>query len=49
MNGMRNEEMRRGAVVVRKLADGTEQGVLRWFGHVERMDEVHLGEEDNKI
>ncbi len=49
MNRMRNEEMRRGTVVVRDLADGAEQGVLRWFEHVERMDQVHLGEEDKKI
>ncbi len=48
MNRVRNEEKRRRTVVVRELADRAEQRVLRWFGHVERMDERHLGE-DNKI
>ncbi len=49
MNPVRNEEIRRRTVIVRELADRAEQGVLRWFGHVERMGERHLDEEDRKI
>ena len=36
MDGFTNEEVRRRAVIERELAD---ERVLRWFGHVERMDE----------
>ncbi len=49
MNGVRNEEMQRRTVVVRELADRAQQGVLRWFGHVERMEEGYFGEEDNNV
>lgn len=49
INRVRNEEMQRRTVVVRELTDRAEQGILRWFGHVERMDEGHLGEEDDKF
>ncbi len=32
MNRVRNDEMSRRTVVLKQLADGGEQGVLRWFG-----------------
>ena len=35
MERVRNEEVRRRAGIERKLAS---RAVLRWFGHVERMD-----------
>ena len=35
----RNEEVRRRAGIERELASRADQRVLRWFGHVERMDE----------
>ena len=35
---VRNEEVRRRAGIERKLASRADQRVLRWFGHVERMD-----------
>ena len=34
-----NEEAHRRAGTERELASRTDQRVLRWFGHVERMDE----------
>ena len=34
-----NEEVRRRAGIERELASRADQRVLRWFGHVERMDE----------
>ena len=33
-----NEEVRRRAGIERELASRADQRVLRWFGHVERMD-----------
>ena len=42
MDRVRNEEVRRRTGVTRQLADRAEQGVLRWFGHVERMAEGRL-------
>ena len=41
MDGVRNEEVRRRAVIERELASRADQRqrVLRWFGHVERMDD----------
>ena len=33
-----NEEVRRRAGIERKLASRADQRVLRWFGHVERMN-----------
>ena len=33
-----NEEVRRRAEKERELASRADQRVLRWFGHVERMD-----------
>ncbi len=34
MNRVRNDEMSRRTVVLKELADRSEQGVLRWFGHI---------------
>ena len=34
-----NEEVRRRAGIERELASRANQRVLRWFGHVERMEE----------
>ena len=39
MDRVRNEEVRRRAVIERELASRVDQRVLRWFGHVERMEE----------
>ena len=39
MDKVRNEEVRRRAGIERKLASRADQRVLRWFGHVEKMDE----------
>ena len=39
MDRVRNEEMRRRAVIEQELASRADQRVLRWFVHVERMDE----------
>ncbi len=38
MDRVRNDEVPRRTVVVRELAEQTEQGTLR-FGYVERMEE----------
>ncbi len=35
MNLVRNDEMSRKTVVLKELADRAEQGVLRWFGHID--------------
>ena len=47
MDRVRNDEVRRRTDVVRKLADRAEQGVLRWFGHVEIMDGERLAKKMN--
>ena len=39
MDRVRNEAVRRRARIERELASRAVQRVLRWFGHVERMDE----------
>ena len=39
---LRNEEVRRRAGVPYELAERVDESVLRWFGHVERMDEGRL-------
>ena len=39
---VRNEEVRRRAGVERKLSGRVDQSVLRWFGHMERMDEERI-------
>ena len=42
MDRIRNEEVRRRAGIERELASRADQRVLRWFGHVERMDEHRM-------
>ena len=42
MDSVRNEEVRRRAGIEKELASRTDQRVLRWFVHVERMDEYHM-------
>ena len=37
-----NEEVRRRAGIERELASRADQRVLRWFGHVKRMDEYRM-------
>ena len=39
---VRNEEVRRRAGIERELASRADQRVLRWFGHVERMDDYRM-------
>ena len=39
MDRVRNEEVRRRAGIERELASRADKRVLRWFGHVERLDE----------
>ena len=42
MDRVRNEEERRRAGIERELPSRADQRVLRWFGHVERMDEYRM-------
>ena len=42
MDRFRNEEVRSRARIERELGSRANQRVLRWFGHVERMDEYHM-------
>ena len=42
MDRVMNEEVRRRAGIERELASRADQRVLRWFGHVERMDEYRI-------
>ena len=42
MGRVRNEEVRSRAGIERKLASRAYQRALRWFGHVERMDEFRM-------
>ena len=42
MDRVRNEEVRRRAGKEREIASRADQRVLRWFGHVERMDEYRM-------
>ena len=42
MDRVKNEEVRRRAGIERELASRGDQRVLRWFGHVERMDEHRM-------
>ena len=42
MDRVRNEELRRRAGIERELASRADQRVLRWFGHVGRMDEHRI-------
>ena len=42
MDKVRNEKVRRRAGIERELANRADERVLRWFGHVERMDEYRM-------
>ena len=42
MDRDRNEKVHRRAGVERELTSRADQRVLRWFGHVERMDEYRI-------
>ena len=42
MDRVRYEEVRRRAGIERESASRADQRVLRWFGHVERMNEYHM-------
>ena len=42
MDRVRNEEVHRRAGLERELASRADQRVLRWFGHVEKMDEYRM-------
>ena len=42
MNRVKNEEVRRRAGIEMELESRADQRVLRWFGHVERMDEYTM-------
>ena len=42
MDRVRNEEVRSRAGIEREFASRADQRVLRWFGHVERMDEYRM-------
>ena len=42
MDRVRNEEVRRRAGIEMELASRADQRVLRWFWHVERMDDYHM-------
>ena len=42
MDRVTNEEVRRRAGIERELASRADQGVLRWFGHMEKMDEYRM-------
>ena len=44
MDGARNEEVHTRAGIERELASRADQRVLKWFGHVERMDEYSMAE-----
>ena len=42
MDRVRNEVVRMRAGMERELASKADQRVLRWFGHVERMDDYSM-------
>ena len=42
MDRVGNEEVRRRAGIERELASRADQRVLRWFGHVETIDEHRM-------
>ncbi len=42
MDRLRNEEVRRRTNVTRELAGRVDMQVLRWFGHMERMDDGRM-------
>ena len=37
-----NEEVHRRAGIEMELASSVDHRVLRWFGHVEKMDDYHM-------
>ncbi len=39
MDRVRNEDVRRTAELERKLSEKVDQRLLRWYGHMIRMDE----------
>ena len=42
MDRVRNEQVSSRAGIERELASRADQRVLRWFGHVKRMDEYRM-------
>ena len=46
MDRVRNQEVRRRAGIEIELASRADQRVLRWFGHVERMDEYRMARKE---
>ena len=42
MDRVRNKDVRRRDGIERELASRADQRVLRWFGHVERMDDYRM-------
>ena len=42
MYRVRNEEVRMRAAIKREFPSRADRRVLRWFGHVERMDEYPM-------
>ena len=42
MDRVNNEEVRRRAGIERELTSRADQRILRWFGHVEKMDEYRM-------
>ena len=42
MDRVMHEEVRRRTGIEMELASRADQRVLRWFGHVERMDEYRM-------
>ena len=42
MDRVTNEEVRRRAGIDMELASRADERVLKWFGHVERMDEYRM-------
>ena len=42
MDRVINEDVRMRDRIERELASRADQGVLRWFGHVKRMDEYRM-------
>ena len=42
MDRVRNKEVLRSAGIERELTSSADPRVLRWFGHVERMDDYRM-------
>ena len=42
MDRVRNEQVCRRVGIEKELVDRVDQRVLRWFGHIERMNEYRL-------